>query len=145
MPKTPAKARSRPSNKAHSDDRYPVTPDGHYFVVRDRLWRCTNPSLSTAERSELQKRLMNARRRMKKETPAEEREQAKHEVQFAKEALGERGPVWWTDGGAICDRRMVYNTGYRNWWETLQAENSRTKPVTSTEDTKTASAGAAGT
>jgi len=30
--------------------RYPTTPDGRYFVVRGRLWRCTDPSLSEAER-----------------------------------------------------------------------------------------------
>ena len=40
---------------------YLVTPDGRYFVVRDRLWRFSNPSLSTATRERLVKELMQAR------------------------------------------------------------------------------------
>lgn len=32
---------------------YPVTPDGRYFVVRGRLWRCTNPGLPDPEREKL--------------------------------------------------------------------------------------------
>ena len=40
----------------------PVTPDGRYFVVRGRLWRCTNPGLSDAERETLIRELMDARR-----------------------------------------------------------------------------------
>ena len=42
--------------------KYPVTPDGRYFVVRGRLWRLANPGLEEAERSKLTKRLMAARR-----------------------------------------------------------------------------------
>ena len=30
--------------------RYPVTTDGHYLVVRGRLWRCTNPARPEDER-----------------------------------------------------------------------------------------------
>ena len=30
---------------ATMSERYPVTPDGRYFVVRGRLWRCANPAL----------------------------------------------------------------------------------------------------
>ena len=32
--------------------RYPFTPDQRYFVVRGRLWRASNPSLSDEERGE---------------------------------------------------------------------------------------------
>lgn len=28
----------------------PMTPDGHYIVVRGRLWRATNPTLEAEER-----------------------------------------------------------------------------------------------
>ena len=29
---------------------YPVTPDGRYFIVRERLWRASNPALEPARR-----------------------------------------------------------------------------------------------
>ena len=48
------------------------------------------------------------------------------QVQAAKEALGERGPVWWTDGTPDCNRRMAKNTQYADWWaeqEEASAEN----------------------
>jgi hypothetical protein len=41
---------------------YPVTPDGRYFVVKGRLWRCTNPSLPADTRQRLVGELMQARR-----------------------------------------------------------------------------------
>ena len=40
----------------------PVTPDGRYFVVRGRLWRCTNPFLSAEVKKVLVDELMQARR-----------------------------------------------------------------------------------
>ncbi|MNY44587.1 hypothetical protein D3C86_1796250 [compost metagenome] len=40
----------------------PVTPDGRYFVVKDQLWRSTNPSLSEDVRQLLINDLMAARR-----------------------------------------------------------------------------------
>ena len=40
----------------------PVTPDGRYFVVRGRLWRCTNPALDEPTRTMLTRDLMTARR-----------------------------------------------------------------------------------
>jgi hypothetical protein len=36
--------------------RYPVTPDGRYFIVRGRLWRMSDPSLDPARREELKER-----------------------------------------------------------------------------------------
>jgi hypothetical protein len=33
--------------------KYPVTPDGRYFVVRGRLWRMANPGLDEEERTGL--------------------------------------------------------------------------------------------
>ena len=42
-----------------------TTPDGRYFVVKDQLWRCTDPSLAADERQLLVNELMNARREVK--------------------------------------------------------------------------------
>ena len=42
--------------------RYPVTPDGRYFVVKGRLWRCSNPMIPVERRQRLVTALMNARR-----------------------------------------------------------------------------------
>lgn len=98
---------------------YPTTPDGHYFLVRSRLWRCADPTLSAEKRSELQKELMNARRNLTgRVTDQKVREEARQEVQRTKVALGERGDVWWDEGEAA-DRKMVWNTGYKDWWESL--------------------------
>lgn len=99
---------------------YPVTPDGRYFVVRGRLWRCTNPALPPDERERLTRALMQARsdvgRALRASDPDAEKE-ARSRVHAAKAALGERGPVWWTDGAPDYNRRMVRNTPYREWYE----------------------------
>ncbi len=98
--------------------KHPVTPDGRYFVVRGRLWRCTNPGLADTDRSRLTKELMEARRtigRIKRkqngDLPA-----ARAAVDRAKVALGERGPVWWDDGAPDYTRRMARNTPYAEWY-----------------------------
>ncbi len=46
---------------------------------------------------------------------------ARTEVQTAKVALGERGPVWWTDGTPDQNRRMVADTPYAAWHAALDA------------------------
>lgn len=84
---------------------HPTTPDGRYFVVRGRLWRMANPSLPEARRQALVRQLMQARRGLRGERSADERAAARAAVDAAKVALGERGPVWWTDGAA--DRKSV--------------------------------------
>jgi hypothetical protein len=73
--------------------RYPVTPDGRYFVVRGRLWRCSNPQLADEERQRLTVVLMAARRAKGIAMRASDdggREQARQQVDAAKIALGER-------------------------------------------------------
>lgn len=78
-----------------------TTPDGRYIVVRGRLWRCTNPDLPEVERQHWVQRLMGARRSVaqaKRERDAELERKARDQVDEAKRALGERGPVWWQDG-----------------------------------------------
>lgn len=101
---------------------HPTTPDGRYFVVKGQLWRCSNPSLDEAVRQGWVNALMEARRAVKaaKATadPAQMRT-ARARVQAAKVALGERGPVWWSDGSPDFNRRQVKNTPYAAWYESL--------------------------
>ncbi|WP_316235407.1 MULTISPECIES: hypothetical protein [unclassified Bradyrhizobium] len=104
--------------------KHPVTPDGRYFVVSARLWRMANPRLEESERSALTRQLMSARRAVRAAKAAEdpEAEAAAHRaVDQAKRALGERGPVWSTDGSPDLNRHMAKNTPYAAWY----AEASR--------------------
>ena len=41
-------------------------------------------------------------------------------VDAAKVALGERGPVWWTDGAPDLNRHMARNTPYAAWFASLE-------------------------
>ncbi len=97
----------------------PVTPDGRYIVVRGRLWRRGDPGLEAVRREALAHELMAARRAkqqaMRRADPAA-REAARARVDAAKRALGERGPVWWTDGAPDYGRRMARNTPYADWF-----------------------------
>ncbi|ALN72838.1 hypothetical protein [Aureimonas sp. AU20] len=102
--------------------RYPVTPDGRYFVVRGRLWRMSNPNLSEAEREDGVKRLMAARRAVgaaKRTGDDAALRAARGTVDEAKRDLGERGLVWWTDGAADFSQRMVRSTPYADWFTAL--------------------------
>jgi hypothetical protein len=102
--------------------KHPVTPDGCYFVVRGRLWRMANPGLDEAERTDLVSRLMAARRAVREAKKAADREAeaAAHEiVDKVKQALGERGPVWWADGMPDYNRYMARNTPYADWYAGL--------------------------
>ena len=105
--------------------RYPVTPDGRYFIVRGRLWRCTNPALDEPTRAALTHALMTARRAKQaamRNDDAAAREAARARVDAVKQALGERGPGWWTDGAPDYNRRMVRNTPYAAWFASLGTE-----------------------
>lgn len=100
-----------------------TTPDGRYIVVRGRLWRAANPQLTDEERSRWTATLMDARRAVaaakRGEDQAAER-RARRAVHRAKEALGERGTVWWTDGAPDYNRRLALNTPYAPWYEETQ-------------------------
>ena len=99
--------------------KYPVTPDGRYFVVRGRLWRMADPSIAEGARSALVSRLMAARRAVRDAKASEnpDAEAAAHRaVDHAKRALGERGPVWWKDGSPDLNRHMAKNTSYAAWY-----------------------------
>jgi len=107
--------------------RYPTTPDGRYFVVRGRLWRCTNPQLPAEHRQALTHDLMDARRQVgvaKRQDDAAALRNARAAVDAAKRALGERGPVWWTDGAPDFNRHLAKNTPYADWYEALDAQAS---------------------
>lgn len=100
----------------------PVTADGRYFVVRGRLWRCSNPSLSSEARTSLTHDLMRARSdkgRAMRAGDDSAREEARQRVDAAKHALGERGPAWWTDGAPDWNRHLVKNTPYAEWFAAL--------------------------
>jgi len=96
-----------------------VTLDGRYFVVRGRLWRRENPALFPEKRESLIRELMNARRAVKaalKSGNSEELALTRKAVDAAKVALGERGPVWWTDGAPDLNRHKVADGPYAAWW-----------------------------
>lgn len=43
---------------------------------------------------------------------------ARDAVDRAKHGLGERGPVWWTDGAPDLNRHLVTNSPYAEWHRT---------------------------
>lgn len=109
-----------PRRTAHPLDGI-LTPDGRYLVVRERLWRATNPTLSADDRERWTKALMSARRAVGRAQRAGDLAavaRARTGVDRAKRALGERGPVWWTDGARDYNRHLVQNTPYAGWFET---------------------------
>ena len=78
-----------------SSIRYPVTPDGRYFVVRGRLWRMSDPGLDPAERERLVGELMSARRAVREALRGSgDLAEARARIDAAKRTLGERGPPW---------------------------------------------------
>jgi hypothetical protein len=103
---------------------HPTTPDGRYFVVKEQLWRCANPALDEDDRQRLVSDLMRARRAVKAAKGSEDASglrAARAQVQAAKVALGERGPVWWEDGSPDFNRYKVHNTPYAQWYQSLGA------------------------
>ena len=96
-----------------------VTPDGRYFVVRGRLWRRANPALSPEKRDAIVLELMAAQRAVKAALESgkpDELALARKAVDAAKVALGQRGPVWWTDGAPDLNRQKVSGSVYAEWW-----------------------------
>lgn len=88
--------------------------------MQGKLWRASNPSLPEDERQRLVSNLMDARRAVGaalkiKDTEAEKR--ARAQVHAAKVALGERGPVWWSDDAPDENRKRLENSTYSHWWQ----------------------------
>lgn len=102
----------------------PVTPDGRYLVVRGRLWRASDPTLSPVVRQRMVDELMSARRAVADANRARDddaRKAARERVEVAKLALGERGPVWWTDGAPDLNRHLARNTPYADWLAAVES------------------------
>lgn len=111
----PSRSYLERSNRRDPMPTHPHTPDGRCFVVKETLWRCSNPGLSEATRQALVGDLMRARRAVKQakaEDDASALQRARASVHAAKLALGERGAVWWTDGSPDYNRRKVTSTPY---------------------------------
>lgn len=78
-----------------------------------------NPALPADRRAELTRELMAARRAVAAANRAGDEgalRAARAAVDAAKRALGERGPVWWTDGAPDLNRRLARNTPYAGWY-----------------------------
>ncbi len=91
-------------------------------MVRGRLWRLSNPGLAPEVRQYLVDGLMRARRQVGLALKAGDKDaerRARAAVDEAKHALGERGPVWWTDGAPDYNRKMAANTPYAAWYAAL--------------------------
>lgn len=96
-----------------------MTPDQRYVVVRGRLWRAADPRLADDARQRLVDDLMDARRAVKSATrkaDATALAAARRDVDACKHALGERGPVWWSDGTRDYTRTLARNTPYADWY-----------------------------
>lgn len=73
-----------------------ITPDGRYFVVRGRLLRTSNAALSEQDNARWVGKLIDGRRRVNAALRALDpiaEQLARAQVDEAKRALGERGPV----------------------------------------------------
>ena len=116
----------RPPAPSNPPPSYPTTPDGRYFVVRGRLWRSTNPHLPAHQKDQLVHDLMDARRangRALRANDPSAREQARQRIDALKQALGERGPAWWTDHAPDYHRHLARNTPYADWFATLPTDS----------------------
>lgn len=84
--------------------------------MRGRLWRASNPDLPAETRAALVHALMAARRAVRDAAgDPHTLKVARAAVQQAKEGLGERGPVWWTDGTPDFNRKLAKTTPYADW------------------------------
>ena len=84
--------------------------------------------LPAAERTALVSGLMTARSAVRSAKIAGDQTAeaaAHHAVDVAKRKLGERGPVWWTDGSPDLNRHMVKNTPYASWYSGLRTAGRR--------------------
>lgn len=90
-------------------------------MVRGRLWRTSNPGLSEPERAALSSELGSARSAVRSAlSTGEGLAEARARVNAAKVALGERGPIWWSDGAPDLNRHMAKNTVYADWFAGLK-------------------------
>lgn len=81
-----------------------------------------DPSLASAEREEIVRELMRARSALGRAHRQKNRaagKRARARIDAAKVALGERGPVWWTDGAPDYNRHLARNSPYAEWYASL--------------------------
>lgn len=115
---------SKTKSEQRNADNGPLqTPDGRYLIIvgkaGPRLWRASNPALPSDQRQALVDALMTARRLVKDaKNDLEALARARAAVDAAKRGLGERGPVWWSDGAPNINRTLVKNSPYAEWWRT---------------------------
>ncbi|MEJ5979594.1 hypothetical protein WG901_23280 [Novosphingobium sp. PS1R-30] len=86
----------------------------------------SNPTLEPDKRERLVRQLMAARRAVAQARRAGDMatEDAAHaDVDVAKRALGERGPVWWSDGAPDLNRHMARTGPYADWYAGLKADD----------------------
>lgn len=84
----------------------------------------SDPRLPEDVRAEHVAALMDARRRIAAANRLGDdgaRRDARADVDAAKHALGERGPVWWTDGTPDLNRKMARTTIYADWFAGIDA------------------------
>jgi hypothetical protein len=84
----------------------------------------SDPALPPERRADLTRELMAARRAVAAANRAGDTaalRAARAAVDAAKRALGERGPVWWTDGAPDFNRRLARGTPYADWFAGLDA------------------------
>jgi hypothetical protein len=82
----------------------------------------SNPALDPAERDASVKQLMAARRMVGVARRAGNKtgeDEAHAAVDLAKQALGERGPVWWNDGAPDFNRHLARTGPYAEWYAAL--------------------------
>jgi hypothetical protein len=111
--------------------KHPVTPDGRYFVVGAKLWRMSNPDIGPKQKTALVHDLMAARRAVKNAKASGDQgaeAEAHRAVDRVKQALGERGPVWWKDGAPDLNRQMVKKTPYSAWYTEVRRRQVSKRP-----------------
>jgi hypothetical protein len=89
------------------------TPDGHHIVVDGRRWRASDPRIPAPLATELRKELMAARRTVAgalRSGDAGAMSAARHRVDAAKRALGERGAPWWEPADEEAQRARITAT-----------------------------------
>lgn len=109
---------------------YPETPDGRYFVVEGRLWRCSNPALGPEVKDKLTRRLMRARRAVLEGLRTNDQalvREARRRIGQLKVALGERGAPWWNDGAPDYNKKLVGKTPYADWYSRIARETRETQ------------------
>ena len=104
-----------------------TTPDGRYLVIQGRLWRAPNPTLPAQAKVKYTRDLLNARRALKAAKTAGDEDaiaSARKLVARAQVGLGERGPVWWSDGAPDFNRTLARSSPYAEWFARVDAQQA---------------------